>query len=112
MKRYEESLADFTRAIELDENDAWALAQRGDTHCLMKRYEESLADFTRAIELDETYAWAIASRGVTYRLMERYEEALADSDSAVELDAEEHTAHLSIIACYHKRRGTNDYNRQ
>src|SRR5262245_34767950 len=86
MKRYEESLADFTRAIELDENDAWALAQRGETHRLMERYEEALADFTRAIELDETYAWALANRGVTYDLMKRYEEALADFTRAIELD--------------------------
>ena len=27
--RYEEALADFTRAIELDPGDAWAIASRG-----------------------------------------------------------------------------------
>src|SRR5215510_12775043 len=112
MERYEEALADFIRAIEPDENDAWAIANRGETHRLMKRYEEALADLTRAIELDENDAWALASRGVTYRLMERYEEALADSVSAVELDAEETTAHLSIIACYRKLGWMEEYQRQ
>ena len=52
MGRYEEALADFTRAIELDPADAWAIASRGQTYRLMGRYDEALADFTRAIELD------------------------------------------------------------
>src|SRR5262249_8952252 len=86
MERYEEALADFIRAIEPDENDAWAIANRGETHRLMKRYEEALADFTRAIELDQKDARALAQRGVTHLLMKRYEEALADFTRAIELD--------------------------
>ncbi len=86
MERYEEALADFDRAIALDEKIAWAIAQRGVTYQLMKRYEEALADFDRAIALNEKMDWAIASRGETYQLMERYEEALADFDRAIALD--------------------------
>ena len=54
MGRYDEALADFTRAIELDPEDAWTIASRGETYRLMGRYDEALADFTRAIELDPT----------------------------------------------------------
>ena len=46
------ALADFTRAIELDPNDAWAITSRGQTYQAMERYDDALADFTRAIELD------------------------------------------------------------
>jgi tetratricopeptide (TPR) repeat protein len=86
MKRYQEALQDFDRAIELDPKYAWAISSRGITYRLMKRYEAALQDFDRAIELDPKYAWAIASRAETYRLMERYEEALQDSDKAIELN--------------------------
>ena len=86
LKQYEEALADYTRAIELDEKNAIAIASRGQAYGLINRYEEALADFTRAIELDEKYAGAIALRGATYQLMKRYEEALADFTRAIELD--------------------------
>ena len=71
MGKYELALADFDRAIGLDEKDAWAIASRGETYRLMGKYELALADFDRAIGLDEKDAWAIASRGETYRLMEQ-----------------------------------------
>ena len=32
MGRYEEALADFNRAIELDPDDAWAIGSRGQTY--------------------------------------------------------------------------------
>lgn len=51
MKRYDEILADYNRAIELDPGNAWAISGRGQTYRLMKRYGETLADYTRAIEL-------------------------------------------------------------
>ncbi len=53
MGEYDEALADFDRAIELDEKYAWAIARRGETYRLMGKYAEALADFDRAIELDE-----------------------------------------------------------
>jgi tetratricopeptide (TPR) repeat protein len=52
--RYEEALADFTRAIDLDSKSSGAIAHRGETYRQMKRYEEALADLTRAIDLDES----------------------------------------------------------
>ncbi|MBE2202474.1 MAG: tetratricopeptide repeat protein, partial [Anaerolinea sp.] len=101
---YEAALADLDRAIELDEKEAWAIANRGETYRLMGNYEAALADFDRAINLygkyprviwiiinrvfgmGRRYAYAIAHRGVTYRLMGNYEAALADFDRAIELD--------------------------
>ncbi|MCI0393791.1 MAG: tetratricopeptide repeat protein, partial [Chloroflexi bacterium] len=84
--RYPEAIADFNQAIELDEQDAGALARRGETHRLMGNYEAALADLNQAIELDEKNAWAIISRGGIYSLMENHEAALADLDRAIELD--------------------------
>jgi tetratricopeptide (TPR) repeat protein len=95
MDRYAEALADFDRAIELDEKYAQAIAKRGETYRQMGRYAEALADFTRAIELDEKYAWAIANRGITYRQMGRYAEALADFTCAIALDEKDARAFAS-----------------
>jgi tetratricopeptide (TPR) repeat protein len=61
------ALADLDRAIALEENNAWALALRGETYRKMGEYEQALADLDRAIALDEKYAWALALRGEIYR---------------------------------------------
>jgi protein-tyrosine-phosphatase len=86
MERYDDALADFDRAIELDPEYAWLTVERGETYRLMERYDDALADFNRAIELDPDQPWAIGRRGETYRLMERYDDALADFNRAIELD--------------------------
>jgi tetratricopeptide (TPR) repeat protein len=86
MGNCEAALADFDRAIELDEKSAWSIAHRGKTYRQMGDYEAALADFDRAIELDEKSAWAIAHRGETYQQMGKYEAALADFDRAIALD--------------------------
>jgi tetratricopeptide (TPR) repeat protein len=52
MEPYDEALADFNRALELDPKDVWALAGRGKTYRKMGRYDEALADYDRALELD------------------------------------------------------------
>jgi tetratricopeptide (TPR) repeat protein len=69
--RYDQALADYDRAIELDATNTWAFLGRGETYRAMQRYDQALADYDRAIELDATNAGAIASRGETYRAMER-----------------------------------------
>jgi tetratricopeptide (TPR) repeat protein len=56
MGRYEEALAAFSRAIELDPDTAWLIGGRAAVYQLMGRYEEALADFSRAIDLDPDIA--------------------------------------------------------
>jgi tetratricopeptide (TPR) repeat protein len=47
MKRYDEALTDYNRAIELGPGNSRAIASRGETYRLMKRYDEALADYSR-----------------------------------------------------------------
>ncbi len=99
--RYQEALADFNRAIELDPRRDSAITIRSLTYQAMGRWEETLADFSRAIELDPSSAWAWVSRGQAYRLMERYEEALADYSRAIELAPTHASAIASRGLTYH-----------
>lgn len=84
--QYDEALADFTRALELNPDDARAIADRCEIYRVTARFEEALADFARSLELEPDYVWAVGSRGQTYREMGRYEEALIDLNRALELD--------------------------
>ena len=87
--RHDDALTDFSRAIELDPEDAWAIGSRGQTYQAMGRYDDALTDLSRAIELKPEYAWAITSRGNTYRAMGRYDDALTDYNRAIERHPED-----------------------
>ena len=45
--RYDEAVADLTRALELDPASAFALRGRGNAYLLLDRYDEAVADFDR-----------------------------------------------------------------
>jgi tetratricopeptide (TPR) repeat protein len=104
--RYEEALAEFTKALDLDPGNVraignraityqemgryddlpWVIAWRGETYTQLERYDEAVADLNRAIELDPSLDWAIAARGLAYLAMKRYHEALEDLGHALERD--------------------------
>jgi tetratricopeptide (TPR) repeat protein len=44
LARHDEALIDFNRAIELDQDNDWALSCRGDLYRIMGMYPEALAD--------------------------------------------------------------------
>ena len=52
LKRYEEAIAKYDRAIELESDYAWTWKNRGDALCELKRYEEAIGSYDRAIELE------------------------------------------------------------
>jgi tetratricopeptide (TPR) repeat protein len=85
MRRYEEALADFNRAIELDPSHNQDFVSRGEIYRLTRRYDQALADFNRAVELDPDNFWAVARRGKTYLRMKRYGATLADLKRMIKL---------------------------
>jgi tetratricopeptide (TPR) repeat protein len=86
MKQYDDALADFNKAVELDPKSAWIFAHRGSTYKRMGCYDDALRDLSHSIELDSTYIYAYGQRADTYREMERYDDAFNDYGRALELD--------------------------
>ncbi|MGW5650019.1 tetratricopeptide repeat protein [Streptomyces humi] len=82
---YQQALADYAAAVELDPGLDRAHYGRGLTHLFLGRYEEALAGLDRAVELNPDEGEYIADRGITHRALERYDDALADLDRAVGL---------------------------
>lgn len=84
--RYEESLADYSAAIDLVPDLSRAYAGRASTYALREQFPAALADFDRAIDLNPQHARALANRGYVHRMTGRYAEALADYDQAIALN--------------------------
>ena len=78
MGRFEDAVNDFNRGLDLEPENTWLLANRGESYRRMARYEEALTDFNHALEMEPEDASALAGRGVVYRQIGRYEEALAN----------------------------------
>ena len=56
---YEQALADLTKLLEFDTNDAFALRYRGETYYMTKKYEESLTDLNKLLTINANDTWAL-----------------------------------------------------
>ena len=85
-KRYEEALAAYDRAIQLDPNSALAYYNRGNAYYDLREYQKAIADFDRAIQLDSSDAKAYGNRGIAYKNLREYQKAIADYSCAIDLN--------------------------
>jgi len=86
LKRPEEALASFDRALTLEPNFAGALNGRGNALLELKRPDEALANFERALALNSEFAGALNGRGIALLELKRPDEALASFDRALALN--------------------------
>jgi tetratricopeptide (TPR) repeat protein len=115
LSRYDDALADFNRAIELDPEDAWAISLRGAIYHDLGHYDEAFADASRAVELRPKSAQYITSRGEVRMHLDQYDDALADFSRAIELNPKyaRAFAHRGDLHKYlrHYEESLADYNR-
>jgi serine/threonine protein kinase/tetratricopeptide (TPR) repeat protein len=86
LRRYEEAVADCSRAIDLDPRHAPAWTSRGLASSDLRQYHKAVDDFSRAIDLGPKSAKAWINRGITYSQLGRLAEAVADFNRAIDLD--------------------------
>jgi tetratricopeptide (TPR) repeat protein len=81
--RYDEAIADFALAIELDPKNPQYYCQRGDVRMRNKEYEEAIADYTTALKKVPDFTWAYHGRGQIYLAQGKSELALDDFNKAL-----------------------------
>jgi tetratricopeptide (TPR) repeat protein len=86
LEKYEEAIAYFDKAIELDPNFAEVWVNRGTAKGNLKRHKEAITDFDKAIELNPNDVKAWVNRGAAKGNLQRNKEAIADYDKAIELN--------------------------
>jgi tetratricopeptide (TPR) repeat protein len=89
--QFEAALPHYTRALELNPHDLFALADRGWALANLGRHQEALENFTRFLEFKPNDAFILANRGNILSQLNRYEEALKDFDRSLELRPDEPT---------------------
>ncbi|RIB23353.1 kinase-like domain-containing protein [Gigaspora rosea] len=72
--KYDESLINLNRLLDINPNNAITLSDRGLTYYVMGKYNESLTDYNKSLEIDPNNAITLIKRESTYRNMGRYEQ--------------------------------------
>ena len=84
--RQQDAVDEYSKAIEIDPENAAAYNNRGKAYRDLGHPEEAIKDYNKAIELDPNNAVAYNNRGNAYRDLGHPEEAIKDHDKAIELD--------------------------
>ncbi|MCH8904169.1 MAG: tetratricopeptide repeat protein [Bacteroidetes bacterium] len=84
----DEAMADFNKAILLDEKHAGAYFNRALLFTDLGDQDMAIADYSRSIEFDEGFVHAYYNRGVQYYFKKEYEKAASDYSNAIELNPE------------------------
>uniref|UniRef100_A0A8B9Q166 Small glutamine-rich tetratricopeptide repeat-containing protein beta n=1 Tax=Apteryx owenii TaxID=8824 RepID=A0A8B9Q166_APTOW len=78
----------YTRAIELDPNNAVYYCNRAAAQSKLSNYSEAIKDCERAIAIDPKYSKAYGRMGLALTSVNKYEEAITSYQKALDLDPE------------------------
>ncbi len=82
--KYPQAISDYTRAIELDLNDADAYYNRGNAYYDSGNLEQAIENYNKAIELDPSYTDAYYNRGNAYSDTGNLEQAIENFERYIE----------------------------
>jgi len=85
LKRFDEALASYGKALALKPDYADAFYNRGNALQELKRFDEALASYGKALEFQPGYPEALNNRGNTLHALKRFEEAVANYRKALAL---------------------------
>jgi tetratricopeptide (TPR) repeat protein len=92
---YQDAIADFSQALQIDPNDSDTYYNRGYAHHSLGNYEKAIADYSEAIRLNPQFAQAFSNRGYTYFVLKNYQQAINDATKAIELNRDSDNAYVS-----------------
>ena len=102
-KFYNSAIADYTKVIEIDEENAFAAYNnRAWTYCHRNMFDRALEDANRSLELKPDYPEALDTRGTAYMGKGEYRLALDDFNRAIKLAPSRPDMYKSRAALYRK----------
>ncbi|OPY28637.1 MAG: lipoprotein NlpI [Methanobacterium sp. PtaU1.Bin242] len=87
LRRFEEAINSFKRALEIDpeNDDAWN--NKGTAFFNLSRYPEALESFNKALKINPENYSAWAGKGSVLRFLEDYKEAVRCLEKFIEVNA-------------------------
>ncbi len=84
--KFNEAVAQYSKALELNPNYANAYYNRGWVYYQLTNYTDCVRDMSKVIAYDDTFQPAYMMRGTAYYSLQFYQKAFADYQKAVELN--------------------------
>ena len=103
LHRYDESIEEWTHAIQMDPKRAGSYDGRGLAYSYSHRWEQGIDDFTRAIELNPEFSAAYNNRGWSYLETGNLDDALMNLNKALELNPVYTTALFNRAHVFERR---------
>lgn len=100
IKGYEQAIADYNRAAEIDPNDEYIYYYRGNTYYDLKRYDMAHIDYSLAIDIDPEFAEAYNRRGDVYHVLKQYKQAINEYNQAILFDPSNANVYNSRAVAY------------
>ena len=82
---HELAIRNFSEAINICPNDAFAYGKRGMAHQELGQIDAAILDFGRAINLEPEMYWVFNNRGNAYHMRGEYDRAVRDFDDSIRL---------------------------
>lgn len=86
LKNYKLAEDALTKAITLDNKNAWYYNKRAEAYAELGEYEKGLADARKALEIDPKYTSAMTTKAKLYLASGRTEESLDSARQALAID--------------------------
>ncbi|MCE5312932.1 MAG: tetratricopeptide repeat protein [Nitrospiraceae bacterium] len=105
---YTKAIADFTKAIELDPEDASYYIRRGKAYSDKDQHADAIPDFSKAISLKPNDETVYNLRGMSYLAKGDKESASADFKKAVQLNPKYTWPYYRIASIYARDKKADD----
>ncbi|MEG4107037.1 tetratricopeptide repeat protein [Microcoleus sp. S13_C5] len=73
--RFDEAVAAYKKAIELNPNFSWSYHSFGDVLLKLEKWEEAVAAYKKAVELNPNFSWSYHNLGDALLKLQQWEEA-------------------------------------
>jgi len=101
---FTQSIADFTKAIEINPNVAEPYCARAVAYDIKGKFNQAITDFTKAIEINPKDIKAYYTRGVIYVKKGKFTQALSDFTKAIAINPDQAEPYCARGAIYGKQR--------
>ncbi len=86
--RFDDAVAAYTKAIELQPDFSWSFHSLGDVLLKLKRWEEAVTAYRKAVELNPDFSWSYHNLGDALLKLEQWEEAATAYRCEIELKSD------------------------
>ena len=104
LKDYDRGLADYTKASQLEPNNADAYHGRGYSYAGKNQYDLAIAEYNKTIRLKPNNYVAYTDRGIAYFYKGQYERAIQDYDAALKIKPDYDNATKNRAAAIAKKK--------